>query len=102
MAADFIELAKPRPQMGNELVSVANQLRDIRDRVDALNDAAGRQWDGADFAKLRNQFGVTVGTEANFLTLLGNLNTILNASGEVAGANRLSQLDEFISRLAGQ
>jgi hypothetical protein len=48
------------------------------------------------------QFGLAAGQGANALSLLGLINTILNTSGEVTGANRLAQLDEFQARLAGQ
>jgi uncharacterized protein YPO0396 len=91
MAADYIVVTKTnRPQLGNQLVTLANKLRDVRDLCDALNDAGQHQFEAADYSLFQSQFGVSNG--ANVLTLIG----------EVTGANRLSQLDEFVSRLAGQ
>jgi hypothetical protein len=101
MAADYIVVTKTnRPQLGNQLVTLANKLRDVRDLCDALNDAGQHQFEAADYSLFQSQFGVSNG--ANVLTLIGLVNTILNTNGEVTGANRLSQLDEFVSRLAGQ
>jgi hypothetical protein len=103
MAADYIVVAKTnRPQLGAQLVNLANRLREVRDLCDALNDIGQHQFNGADFSLFEAQFGLTAGTGANTLTLLGLINTILNTSGTVAGVDRLSQLDEFVSRLAGQ
>jgi hypothetical protein len=65
-----------------------------------LNDVANHQVDGGNVALFEAQFGVTGG--ANVVTLLGLVNTIFNTNGEVTGANRLSQLDEFVGRLSGQ
>lgn len=101
MAADFIVVTKTnRPQMGNQLIRLANLVREVRDLSDALNDAGQHCFNGADYTVFEAQFGVTGG--ANVLTLLGLVNSILNTNGEVTGANRLSQLDEFVARLAGQ
>lgn len=101
MAADYITVTKTnRPQLGNQLIAAANRLRELRDLVDALNDAGAHMFDGADYSVFEAQFGVTGG--ANVLSLIGLLNTILNTNGDVTGANRLSQIDEFVSRLAGQ
>jgi hypothetical protein len=101
LAADFVVVTRTnRPQLGSQLVSLANKLREVRDLADALNDAGNHMFNGADYSVFEAQFGVTGG--ANVLTLIGLINTILNTNGEVTGANRLSQLDEFISRLAGQ
>lgn len=101
MAADFIVVTKTsRPQMGTQLIRLANLLREVRDLSDAINDAGNHMFDGADYSLFESQFGVTGG--ANVLTLMGLVNNILNTSGEVTGANRLAQLDEFVSRLAGQ
>jgi hypothetical protein len=101
MAADFIAVTKTnRPQLGSQLIRAANLARELRDLVDALNDAGQHMFNGADYAVFEAQFGVTGG--ANVLSLIGLVNTILNSNGEVTGANRLSQLDEFVARLAGQ
>ena len=101
MAADYIVVTKTnRPQLGNQLIRAANLLRELRDLVDALNDVGQHQFDGADYSVFEAQFGVTGG--ANVLTLLGLAHTILNTNTDVTGANRLSQLNEFVDRLAGQ
>jgi hypothetical protein len=101
MAADFIAVTKTsRPQLGNQLIRAANLTRELRDLIDALNDAGQHMFTGADYTVFEAQFGVTGG--ANVLTLLGLINNILNTNGEVTGANRLAQLDEFVARLAGQ
>ena len=101
MAADYIAVTKTnRPQLGNQLIAAANRLRELRDLVDALNDAGSHMFDGADYTVFEAQFGVTGG--ANVLSLIGLLNTILNTNSDVTGANRLAQLDEFVARLAGQ
>jgi hypothetical protein len=101
MAADYIVVTKTnRPQLGNQLIRAANLTKELRELVDGLNDVAGHQVDGGNVALFESQFGVTGG--ANVVTLLGLVNTIFNTSGEVTGANRLSQLDEFVGRLAGQ
>jgi hypothetical protein len=91
-----------RPQLGSQLIRAANLTRELRDLVDALNDTGQHQFDGADYTVFEAQFGLTAGQGANALTLLGLINTILNTSGDVTGANRLAQLDEFVARLAGQ
>lgn len=103
MASDFIVITRTsRPALGSQLISAANKVRELRDLVDALNDAGQHMFDGADYAVFEAQFGVATGQGANVLTLLGLVNTILNTSGDVTGADRLSQLDEFVGRLAGQ
>lgn len=103
MAVDFIVITRTnRPQLGNQLIGAANRLRDVRDLIDAINDGAQRMWEGADYTVLEAQFGLAAGQGANALTLLGLINDILNTNATVAGAARLSQLDEFVARLAGQ
>src|SRR5688572_8312271 len=103
MAADYVVVTKTnRPVMGNALISVANDLRNLRDKIDAVNDAAQHMVNGGDHTLLEQQFGVGVGAGANLVTLLGLINTILNTSSDVTGANRLAQLDEFVARIAGQ
>lgn len=103
MAADYIVISKTsRPQLGNQLIAAANRLKELRELVDGLNDIGQHQFDGADYAVFEAQFGISAGQGANVLSLLGLINTILNANGEVTGAARLSQLNEFVGRLAGQ
>lgn len=103
MAIDFTVITKTnRPQQGNQAVALANQLRDIRDKADALNDAASHMHDGSNYALVESQFGLSAGAGANFVTLLQQLHDILNTSATVSDANRLARLDEFVARLAGQ
>jgi hypothetical protein len=103
MAADYIVVTKTnRPQLGTQLIRAANLTRELRDLIDALNDIGQHQFAGADYSVFEAQFGVPAGQGANTLTLLGLVNNIFNTSGEVVGANRLSQLDEFCARIAGQ
>lgn len=103
MAADYLVIARTnRPQLGTQLIQVANLMRDLRDKIDALNDAGNRQFNGADYSVFESQFGLATGQGANALSLLGLINTIFNTNTDVTGANRLLQLDEFVSRLAGQ
>ena len=103
MAADFLPITKTnRPQLGNQLIRAANLTRELCDLVDALNDTGQHCFDGGDFSVFETQFGVPTGQGGSTLTLLGLVNTILNTSTDVTGANRRAQLDEFISRLAGQ
>ena len=103
MAADYLAITKTnRPQLGNQLVRAANLTRELRDLIDALNDVGNHQFNGGDFSMFETQFGIPAGQGGNTLTLLGLVNTIFNTNTDVTGANRLSQLDEFVSRLAGQ
>ncbi len=101
MAADYIVVTKTnRPQLGNQLIAAANRLKELRELIDGLNDAGQHMFAGADYSLFESQFGVTGG--ANVLSLIALVNAIFNTNGEVTGANRLSQLDEFVARLAGQ
>lgn len=103
MAADFfVVTVVNRPSLGNQLIGAANALRDLRDKVDALNDAGSHMFNGGDYSVFESQFGLAAGQGANALSLLGLINTILNTNTDVTGANRLSQLDEFVARVAGQ
>jgi hypothetical protein len=70
--------------------------------IDALNDDGQHMFAASDFTMFEAQFGLSAGQGSNALTLLGLINDILNTSGEVTGANRLSRLDEFVARLSGQ
>ena len=103
MAADYLVVTKTnRPQMGNQLIRAANLVREIRDLVDALNDAGSHMFTGGDYTVLEAQFGLAAGQGANALNLLGLIDTIVNTNTDVTGANRLAQLDEFVARLPGQ
>lgn len=103
MAADYIPVSKTnRPNMGSQLIRAANLTRELRDLVDAINDAGQHMFDGGDYAVMEAQFGLAAGSGANTLTLIGLINTIFNTNTDVTGANRLAQLDEFVARIAGQ
>lgn len=88
--------------MGNQLIRLANMLREVRDLSDALNDAASHMHDGATFTTVEANFGLPGGAGGNMVTLLQQMHDILNTDTAVSDANRLSRLDEFVSRLAGQ
>lgn len=103
MAADYLVISRTnRPQMGNQLIRAANLLTELRDLIDAINDAGNHMFTGADYTVFAAQFGISASDAANALTLLGLINTILNTNTDVTGANRFAQLDEFCARLAGQ
>lgn len=103
MADDYIRVTPTnRPQMGNQTIRLANLVREVRDLTDAINDAASHMHDGVTYTTVESNFGLSAGTGANFVTLLGLIQTIFNTNTDVTGANRQSQLDEFVSRLAGQ
>lgn len=103
MAADYLAISRTnRPNMGNQLIRAANLMRELRDLIDAINDAGNHMFAGADYTVFAAQFGIASADAANALTLLGLVNTIMNTNTDVTGANRLAQLDEFVSRLAGQ
>jgi hypothetical protein len=103
MAIDFTVISKTnRTNHANNGIRLANLLREVRDLSDAENDAAQHMHDGSDYTLVESQFCLSAGEGANFVTRLGLLNNILNTNGDVTGANRLSQLDEFVARLAGQ
>lgn len=102
MANDYIIVTRTnRPQLGSQLIAAANRLKELRELVKGLADVAGHQHDGATYTTFEQQFGLS-GNGANVITLLGLIDIILNGSGDVTGANRLSQLNEFVGRLAGQ
>ena len=103
MAADYLVITKTnRPALGSQLISAANRLKELRELIDGLNDIGSHQFTGGDYTMFEAQFGIAAGQGANALTLLGLINTIFNTTTDVTGANRISQFDEFISRLAGQ
>lgn len=103
MAIDYIVITKTnRPQLANQAIRLANLLREVRDLSDALNDVASHMHDGANYALVESQFGLSGGAGGNFVTLLQQNHDILNTSVAVSDANRLARLDEFVARLAGQ
>jgi len=101
MAADFIVVNRSK-QLGNSLVSAADQLRKLREDIDKLKDAADHCNDGSAFTVMETQFGLAAGTGANTNTLIGLIRDILNTNATVAGQTRVDQLEEFCARLAGQ
>jgi hypothetical protein len=101
MAADYITVTTSK-QLGSKLVRAANQFRELRELVDLLNDAGQHSFAAADYSVMETNFGLAAGTGANTLTLIGYMNEILNSATTVAGADRLSRVDEFVARIAGQ
>lgn len=104
MAIDYQAITKTnRPQMGVQVIDLANKLRDLRDKTDALNDAASHMHDGVTFTLVETQFGLTSGQGGNFVTMLQQLQNILNTNDNtITGQQRFDRLDEFVARLAGQ
>lgn len=101
MAADYIVVNRTK-QLGNGLVRAAGLLRELRDLVDNLNDVGQHCFNAGDYTLLEAQFGLATGAGANTLTLLAQVNTLLNTNATIAGQTRLDQLDEFVARLNGQ
>lgn len=101
MAADYIVVNRTK-QLGNNLVRAAELLREVRSLVKDVNGIGQHCFNASDYTVMEAQFGLATGTGANTLALLTLINTILNTNTDVTGANRLSQLDEFVTRLAGQ
>ena len=101
MAIDYIPVNRTK-QLGNKAVRLAGMIREVQDLVDEMNDVAGHSHDGSDYSTLETNFGLETGAGANFATLLVLLQNIFNTTTTVAGADRLSQLNEFTSRLGGQ
>lgn len=78
-------------------------MKEVRELVKGISDAASHMHDGSNYDKVEAMFSLEDTTGgANFVTLLGLVNTIFNTNADVTGANRAAQLDEFVSRLAGQ
>jgi len=101
MAADLIVVDRSK-QLGNSLVRLADMLREVRELCDKLSDAKDHAFAAADFSVMEARFGLGAGVGANAATLLGLIQNILNTTNTIAGAQRLSDLDEFCARLAGQ
>lgn len=101
MAADYLAVDRSR-QLGNALVRAADLLSELGDLIDKLSSIGNHCFNGADYTVFEARFGLVAGTGANALSLLNLIQTILNSNTDVTGANRLSQLKEFIARVAGQ
>ena len=91
MAADFIVIDRTK-QHGNSPVRLAGLLQEVQDLAENLDANAQRMWDTGVFTVLESQFGLAVGSGANFLSLLGSVKTALNAA----------ILQEYVARAAGQ
>lgn len=100
MADDYIPVNRTK-QLGSQLVRAADLTRELRELIDKISDAKDHMGTGAG-GTLETNFGLSNGAGANAATLIGLIQTIFNTNTDVTGANRLSQLDEFCSRLAGQ
>lgn len=103
IAADYFVIAKPnRTQLATQAIRAANLTLELCQLVEGLNGIASRQWDTGNHVKLETQFSLETGQGANWLSLLGLMNNILNGTGDVTGATRRAQIQEFIDRQAGQ
>jgi hypothetical protein len=101
MAADYIPINRAK-QNGNSCVRIGDMLRELRELIDKENDIIGHSFTGADYSVLEANFGLQAGAGANFATLMGNLNNILNTNTTITGQARLDQIDEYCARVAGQ
>jgi len=101
MAADYLVVNRTK-QLGNTLVRAADLMRELRELIDKVSDASDHNTDGVTYTNHEANFGLASGQGANVATLIGLIRNILNTNTTVAGVDRLSQLDEFCARLAGQ
>lgn len=101
MAIDFIQVNTAK-QLGLLAVQTANLIYQVQANLTKLSGAIGHSNDGTTYTTEEAVFGLNSGAGANFATLVGLVNTIFNTNTDVTGANRLSQLNEFCARLAGQ
>lgn len=104
MAADRLQFPKSnRSQLANQVVACANALLDLMNKTQAINDIIGHDVNASDYSVLEAELGITAGLGANFATLHGNLNDILNVNTvEVTAANRIARLNEYVARCAAQ
>lgn len=91
MAADFIDINRSKPQ-GNKTVRLAELLQEATNLCGDLKVNADHQWDTGQFGKLETNFGTPAGSGANFLALLGGVQTALGTA----------PIPEFIARVANQ
>ena len=91
MAADRIAIDRTK-QAGNQTVRLANLLQECANLCDNLKENADHAWDTGQYGQLEGDFGLGAGAGANFLTLMGNLQTALGDATIV----------EFRSRVANQ
>jgi hypothetical protein len=101
MAADFIDVNRTE-QPGNTLVALAGRILEIQEEITNLFAAGNHMHESGNYALLESNFGLAAGKGANTLTLLGYMNEIFNTATDVAGATRLSRIQEFTSRLFPQ
>jgi hypothetical protein len=101
MAADFIPLDRSK-QLANNIVRQAELIRELRELSDKNSDNANHMFNGSDYTVLIAQTGVSIDNAAQLTTLLGYMTEIMNSIATIAGADRLSRLDEFVARLSGQ
>lgn len=103
MANDFLVISKTnRTQPASQAIRLANLLREVRDLADAVNDMASHMHDGATFTTVEAQFCLPGGTGGNFVTMLQQMQDILNTNATIAGQTRLDNMDAFVARIAGQ
>jgi len=101
MAADFISVNRGK-QLGNSLVRSADLLRELRELIDKISDASSHSFEAGNFSMMEANFGLAAGQGANVTTMIALIKDILNTNTDVSGADRLSRLDEYVGRLAGQ
>lgn len=97
----FISVNRAK-QLGNGLVRAADLLRELRELIDKEADVASHSFEVGDYTVLEANFGLAPGTGAAVAYLLTVVREILSTDAEVAGTDRLTRLDDFCSRLAGQ
>ncbi len=87
MAADYIVVTKSnRPQLGSQLVALANKWIEIRQLATALKQIKDHQNAAGDFTVMAGQFGLSAGDAASAAGILDNVNTLWNTNTDVLGA----------------
>jgi hypothetical protein len=98
MAINHISIDRTE-QLGADLINLARQLQDTRDKANRLVDIANTQWDTGVFTTLESRFGLEAGAGGDVLFLLSYLDEILNTNTTVSGADRLARINDFCARL---
>lgn len=101
MAADYFTIDRSK-QLGNQAVRAASLVNELQGLLAQLNEIASHSWDTGDYTVLEANFGLATGKGADFLSLLGAINTLFNTNTDVSGQTRLDQLNGFVARVSGQ